>query len=102
MRSLRNYTQQAVAQPVQVGLLAQSDGECGECLGCVVLPSIEAPIYESLDAASEGHEQRRDHEGGAHYDELGLLHVFVEERNIASVSGTPPKQTMTSITVRTP
>jgi hypothetical protein len=48
-------------------------------------------MYERPDAASEGHEQRRDHEGGPHYDELGLLHVFVEERNIASVAVTPPK-----------
>src|SRR5215208_498524 len=45
---------------------------------CIVLAAVEAPVYERLDALTEGVEQRCYHEGGDHDGQLRLLLMACE------------------------
>src|SRR3712207_6563862 len=64
---------EVVAQGVQICLLSQPGGEGGEGLCGVVLASVEAPIYEALDASPEGVEHGGNGEGRGHNGEGGPL-----------------------------
>src|SRR5215204_551027 len=78
LHRLPYHPYQVVAQRVQVGLVSEFGREGFQGLGCVVLPAIEAPVYEGLDAASQGHEQRCYHKGGDHDGQLRLLLLACE------------------------
>ena len=59
LHRLANHCEHIAAQGVQISLLAQPGTEGGERLGRVVLPPVEAPIYEGLDAMPQRVEQGR-------------------------------------------
>src|SRR5215210_1211694 len=69
---------QFLVQAVEVRLVAQAGGEGVERLSRVVLLSVEAPVYERLDAASQGVEQRGDRERGDHDGQLREIFVTGE------------------------
>src|ERR671916_1626845 len=60
-------------QRVEIRLILELGRESLQGLGSIVLPAIEAPIYEALNATSQGVEQSSDDEGGDDDGELGLL-----------------------------
>src|ERR671913_2341395 len=64
---------QVGVQRLQVCLIPQSGGELFERLSCVVLPPVEAAVYERLVATTQRVEQRSDHQGRDDYGELWLL-----------------------------
>src|SRR5216683_6379482 len=56
--------QQLLAQLVQVHLLAQRCTESCYDLGCIILPSVEAPVDDPLDATAQWLEQGVDGQRG--------------------------------------
>src|SRR5215203_1291007 len=73
LHSLPYHPHQVVAQGIQVRLVPELDREGFQGLSGVVLPSVEAPVYERLDTASQGVEQSGYQQGGDDYGQLGLL-----------------------------
>ena len=63
LHRLPYHTHQVVIEGFQVRLVLQLGEEHFQGLPCVVLPAIEAPVYEGLDATPQGREQRGDQEG---------------------------------------
>src|SRR5215210_682374 len=61
LHRLPHHPYQVVAQGVQVCLISELGREGFERLCCVVLPAIEAPVYEALNATTQWIEQ-----GGYH------------------------------------
>src|SRR5215211_6361182 len=53
LHRLPHHTYQVVIEGFQVCLVSEFDGEGFEGLPRIVLPSIEASVYEGLDAATE-------------------------------------------------
>src|SRR5215210_671970 len=73
LHRLLHHTHQVVAKGVQVRFVSQRRGEGFQGLPRVVLPTVEAPVYERLDAPPQGREQGRYHQRGDDYSELFLL-----------------------------
>jgi hypothetical protein len=73
LHRLPDHARQVVAQGVQIGLVAQRGREGFQGLPRVVLPTVEATVYEGLDVVSQGVEQSGYHEGGSNDSEGGLL-----------------------------
>jgi hypothetical protein len=69
LHRLPYHPYQVVTQSVQICLISQLGGEGFESLGCIVLPSVEAPIYEGLDAPPQWVEQCSYQESGDDYGE---------------------------------
>src|SRR5215204_5532247 len=78
LHRLPHYPHQIAAQGVEVSLVPELRREGFQGLPRVVLLAIEPAIYEGLDAAAQGHEQRGDGEGGDDYGQLGLLLLACE------------------------
>src|SRR5215217_1606600 len=53
LHRLPDHTYQVIAQGVQVSLVSELGRESLQRLCGVVLPTVEAPIYEALDAMSQ-------------------------------------------------
>ena len=66
------------------------------------LPAVEAPVYEGLDAAPQGIEQRGDHESGDDNGQLGLLLLAGERTEDRLGRRHAPEVDSASITVREP
>src|SRR5215213_8868830 len=64
LHRLPDHTYQVIAQSVQVGLVSELGRESLQRLCCIILPPVEAPIYEALDVMPQGVEQRGDRQGG--------------------------------------
>src|SRR5829696_2672603 len=73
LHCLPYHSQQVVIEGVQVRLVLQFGGEAFQGLSSIVLPSVEAPVYKRLYAASQRREQCCYQEGGCHHCECGLL-----------------------------
>ena len=73
LHRLLDHAHQLIAEPVQVGLITQLGGEAFKGLRRIILPTVEATIYEGLDATTKGGEQGSYHKGGDDYGELWLL-----------------------------
>src|SRR5215211_228246 len=73
LHRLLYHPHQIVAQGVQIRLVSELGGEGFEGLSRVIFAAVEALVYEPLDTASQGHEQRSDREGGDNHREGGLL-----------------------------
>ncbi len=73
LHRLPHLSQQIIAQSIEVRLVSKLGGEALESLSRVVLPSVEASIYERLYAPSQWVEQGCYHESGGHHCEGGLL-----------------------------
>src|SRR5215208_1689778 len=78
LHTLPYHPHQVFAQGVQVCLVPKLGGECFQGLSRVVLPAVEAAVYEGLDATSEGVEQGSDHKRGDDDGQLGLLLLATE------------------------
>jgi hypothetical protein len=50
LHRLTHHSHKVVAQRGQIGIITQLGGEVFECLPRVVLPPVEAAVYEGLDA----------------------------------------------------
>ena len=85
----RSY--QVASQGVEVRLIPDLGREHLKRLPRVVLPAVEASIYERLDATAHRIEQGRDHEGGDDYGELGLLLLASECPEGLLKRVTPPR-----------
>src|SRR5215203_3545516 len=72
LHSLPHYRQQFVAQGVEVRLVAQLGREGFQGLSRIVLPAVEAAVYESLYASAQGVEQSGYHEGRVHDGQVTL------------------------------
>src|SRR5258705_7296060 len=72
---------QVGAQPAQLYLVADRAAEGGDGLGRVVAAAVEAAVYEALDSAAQGDEQRGDGQGGddRHQLILALLRDGAED-----------------------
>src|SRR5215203_1765952 len=70
---LPDHCHQIVAQSIEVRLVSKLGGEVLESLSRVVLPSVEASIYERLYAPSRRVEQGCYQERGGHHRQGGLL-----------------------------
>src|SRR5215203_5459615 len=68
-----DHYHQIVAQSIEVSLISKLGGEALQSLSRIVLPSVEAPICERLNAPSQGVEQGCYQERGGHHRECGLL-----------------------------
>src|SRR5829696_3131670 len=64
LHSLPYHPHQVFAQGVQVCFVAQLSREGLQGLSSIVLPAVEAPVYEGLDATPQGGEQRGNDQGG--------------------------------------
>src|SRR5918998_988635 len=64
---------QVSVQRLQVCLIPQSGGEGFQRLPRIVLPPVEAAVYERLVATTQRVEQRSDHQGRDDYGELWLV-----------------------------
>ena len=53
---------QVLAQLIQVDLIAQCGTERLHGLGCIILATVEATVDDSLDATSQGLEERCNHQ----------------------------------------
>src|SRR5215212_2043645 len=73
LHGLPDHTFQIIAQGVQVGLLPELGRESLKGLSRVVLPAVEAPVYEALDAMSQGVEQSGYCQRRSHDPKLGCL-----------------------------
>src|SRR5215212_9306800 len=73
LHSFPYYIHQVFIEGFQVRLVLQLGGECFQGLSSVVLPAVEATVYERLDAATERGEQSCDQEGECNDREGGLL-----------------------------
>src|SRR5215216_3029654 len=73
LHRLSNHPYEVVAQGVQVCFVTQLGREGLQGFSCVVLPSVEATVYERLDASPQGVEQPSYHKGGYDNGELRLL-----------------------------
>src|SRR5829696_7077884 len=73
LHGLPYYTHQVVIEGFQVRLVPELGGEGFQGLSSVILPAVEASIYEGLDAPPEGGEQRRYQESGCNDREGELL-----------------------------
>jgi hypothetical protein len=73
LHGIFNDPDQVAAQSVQVHLVPQPDVESGQDPRSVVLPPIEAAIYETLEASTQGLEKGGYGEGGGHDSKLGFL-----------------------------
>ena len=98
-----HHPDKVLAQVAQVSFVTKPGGEGFEGFPRVVLPSVEAPVYEGLDAAPQGVEQRGDHKRRGDYGQLGQL-LLARERSQEGLGNpvTPPKYTSASVTVRDP
>src|SRR5215217_8085072 len=70
LHRLPYHLYQVVVQCLQVRFVAQLRREPFERLDHVVLPTIEATVYEGLDAMPQRVEQGRYQKGGGHDDQL--------------------------------
>jgi hypothetical protein len=61
------------SQCLKVRLVSELGREALQGLPGMLLCSVEAAVYERLDASSQGVEQCRDKEGGGYHREGGLL-----------------------------
>ena len=93
---------QLVVQRVQVRFVAQAGRERFQGLSGVVLAAVEAPVYEGLDATSQGGEQCCYHERGDDYGELRLLLLACERTEHELGRRHPPKYTSANVAVRGP
>src|SRR5829696_5590358 len=73
LHGLPHHPYQFAIECLQVRLIAQLGGEHLKGLSRVVLPSVEAPVHERLDAAAQGVEQGGNQEGRCHDREGGPL-----------------------------
>ena len=73
LHSLPHYRQQFVVPRVEILLLAQPGREGFEGLPRVVLPALEAAVYESLDSTTQWVEQGGDCQSRGHYRQLCAL-----------------------------
>src|SRR5918997_203659 len=73
LHRLPYYAPQVVGQCLQVRLAAEFHRKPLKGLGSVILPPVEAAVYEGVDAARQRSKQRRDQECGCDYCEGGLL-----------------------------
>jgi hypothetical protein len=73
LHRLPHHSHQIVAQSIEVRLVSKLGGEALESFSRVVLPSVEASIYERLYAPSQWFEQGCYRESGDHHREGGLL-----------------------------
>src|SRR5215211_1383831 len=73
LHRLPYHIYQVVAECVQICFVAQLGREGLQRLSGIVLPTVEAPIDEALDAPPQGREQRGDHQGGCDHSECGSL-----------------------------
>src|SRR5215208_157433 len=65
-------------QCLQICLVTELRGERFEGLSSIILPPVEAPVYERLDATPQWVEQRGYNQRGDNYGELRLLLLFGE------------------------
>ena len=87
LHRLPYHPYQVVTQSVQICLISQLGGEGFESLGCIVLPSVEAPIYEGLDAPPQWVEQCSYQESGDDYGEWwGYSPLFEDAQLLAGVA----------------
>jgi hypothetical protein len=73
LHRLPYHPHQIVSQGVQVCFVSQLGRERFQCLSSIILPTVEAPVYEALYAPPQGSKQRGDQERGSHDREGGLL-----------------------------
>ena len=73
LHRLPDHCHQIVAQSIEVRLVSKLGGEALESLLRVILLAVEAPIYERLNAPSQGVEQCCYQERGGYHGEGGLL-----------------------------
>src|SRR5215213_7822307 len=73
LHGLPHHPYQFAIECLQVRLIAQLGGERLKGLSRIVLTSVEAPVHERLEAASQRVEQRCDHKGRGDHGYLGLL-----------------------------
>src|ERR671921_1750120 len=73
LHRLPDHCHQIVAQSIQGRLVSELGGEALESLLRVILLAVEAPIYERLNAPSQGVEQCCYQERGGHHRQGGLL-----------------------------
>src|SRR5215204_5257669 len=73
LHRLPHHIYKVAVQLVEVRLIAQLRGECFERLCRIVLPAVEAAVYEVLDAAAQWIEERGDCQGGGHDSQLRPL-----------------------------
>jgi hypothetical protein len=73
LHRLPHRREQLGVQSVDVRLVTELRGERFEGLRRVVLTSVETPVYESLDAATEGVEECRHHQRRSDDGKLGLF-----------------------------
>jgi hypothetical protein len=73
LHGLFNHLYEVIGDAVKVHIVAQPGIERLQGLRYIVLPAIEAAIYERLYSLAQGHEQRGYCQGGSHYGELGGL-----------------------------
>ena len=93
------HSHQVVVQRLQVRLIPQRGREGFEGIPRIVLPPVEATIYETLDVPCQRTEQCSDKEGGNHDDELRQPLLTGYLCKIAWVAVTPPKYTDAKTTV---
>src|SRR5829696_6779936 len=73
LHGLPHHPYQFAIECLQVRLIAQLGGERLKGLSRIVLTSVESPVHERLEAASQRVEQRCDHKGRGDHGYLGLL-----------------------------
>src|SRR5215217_4467564 len=73
LHRLPNYPHEVVVQGFEVCLVPELGREGFEGLSSVVLLTVEAPVYETLDSTPQGSKQGRNKECGCHNSEGGLL-----------------------------
>ena len=73
LHRLPYHLDQIVVECFEVRLFSQGSREGFQGLPRVVLPTVEATVYEGLDVVSQGVEQSGYHEGGSNDSEGGLL-----------------------------
>src|SRR5215211_5315521 len=70
LHCLPHHTHQVVIEGFQVRLVPELGREGFQGLPRVILPTVEAPVYEGLDSTSQGVEKCRYQECRCHYRQL--------------------------------
>ena len=92
LHGISNHGHEVVAEDIKVGFVAEPFAEGFERPSGVVLPPVEAAVYEALDAPAQWVEQGRDRESGDDHCELWLLLLAGNGvGRTAWLATTPPK-----------
>src|SRR5215210_5151752 len=77
-----HHSHQVVIEGFQVRLVLQLGGEHFQGLSSIVLPAVEAAVYQRLDATPQRSKQCCDKQGGGDDCEGGLLAYEEDERSL--------------------